>query len=162
MTSCRQIQDTLLTEYIDNQTSAANRADINQHLACCAACRVLLKSVQQNETTLRAASAVTPPEELWTNIRARIEASSEPSLWRNLVYYLFGAPQRTAWTALASAVIILGAGIGLFSSSQRAGTESNADSTLMAMIEDADPITASDDIDLNTDTEYLLDVVSST
>ena len=164
MNNCRQVQDVLLTDYVDAQPGADDRAGIDRHLADCAACRAVLESVRQTEGRLRAAPSLTPPDHLWAGIRARIDPPPvqaperlypETSFWEFWFNNFFGAPQRTAWAALVTLVFIAGV-VSLIAGPRNSGISAGTGASLVAMMEDRDPANASDDIDLNTNTEYLL------
>ncbi len=163
MTNCRSIQDKLLTEYIDGLLSAEELAETNRHLDSCTQCRNALATIRQAETTLRAAPVFTPPDHCWANIREQIEASvipepepERPHPWNAWLEYLFGQPQHAAWTALATVVILAGATASLLPGTRHTNPSTKAGAALLATLEDRDQITSTDEIDLNTNTEYFI------
>ncbi len=71
--NCKQIQDLLLTDYTDNEVTAAVRRLVQEHIAACPACRSLEASVR--DAALRpfqeAPTADVPPH-LWGRIKSEV------------------------------------------------------------------------------------------
>ena len=68
-----------LSDYLDDELSAAERASMDRHLAACAACRRALDELR--EVVARAASLPDgqPAADLWAGIAARIEQPESPA-----------------------------------------------------------------------------------
>jgi anti-sigma factor RsiW len=66
-----------LSEYLDEELSAAERAALEQHLAGCEACRAVLADLRA-VTAIAGGAAPTPPaRDLWPQIATRIGAASD-------------------------------------------------------------------------------------
>ncbi|HET7620155.1 MAG TPA: zf-HC2 domain-containing protein [Vicinamibacterales bacterium] len=61
-----------LSEYLDDELSAAERADVAAHLATCADCRATLDELQRVAAAARALSPAPPARDLWRGVEARI------------------------------------------------------------------------------------------
>ena len=71
---CRDIQDKLLTDFLDNELSSSEKELLQAHMAGCSSCRELSASVHKvNAEILFADGADLPPERVWLNIRRNIE-----------------------------------------------------------------------------------------
>ncbi|MEI6437154.1 MAG: zf-HC2 domain-containing protein [Candidatus Omnitrophota bacterium] len=146
-----------MTDYLDGRLPAGELSGINAHLSGCAACRSALEAARANEDLLRDTPALTPPDSLWTDIRAGIESREEQrTFWTEGLAFLFGAPRRAAVTALATMVILAGATLPMLLGLQGRQQSSTASAALIAFLDERDQVTALNNIDLDTASEYLL------
>jgi Putative zinc-finger len=76
-----------LSDYLDDELSAGERASMDRHLAACAACRRTLDELR--EVVARAASLRDglPAGDLWTGIAARIEQPESPLGFHRLLTF---------------------------------------------------------------------------
>ena len=70
---CDKVRDILLTDYIDGEASQSVCIEIEKHLKVCKKCKEFYAAVKK-EAVLPFAGAedIAPPEEVWSNIQARI------------------------------------------------------------------------------------------
>jgi Putative zinc-finger len=61
-----------LSDYLDNELSAAERASVEAHLDTCAGCRTTLEELRAVIERAAALSDVPPDHELWSGVAARI------------------------------------------------------------------------------------------
>ena len=83
---CKKVQDRLITEYLDKELGAGERAGIEQHLSGCAPCREFLEVVQKSAVIpFKEAGEMQPESAVWQRIQAKIEveqARSEGGFWK--------------------------------------------------------------------------------
>jgi hypothetical protein len=102
-----------LSDYLDDELPAAERAAVNEHLRDCIACRTLLEELRR--VTLRAAALQdTPPRDtLWLEVAERIgHPGLELAPRDELAARRRRAAPRLRWAAGVAAVLALGIGIG--------------------------------------------------
>ncbi len=92
----------LLTAYLDGEITAAQRREIDAHLATCRICPKELEVLRRAQETLRhglrsSAAGVDPPPEAWQQLQPALEAG-RPSL-----LFLF---RRRRWRIVATVLII--------------------------------------------------------
>jgi anti-sigma factor RsiW len=143
MSECRQITDRLAS-YVDDALPAAERADVDQHLARCAACRRAAAEERGARVILRARaselrSAVLPP-----GLRSRCEAEAQEHLASQVPHW-----RRRLLPLSLTAVLALVAALAVFSLvTQRSDTLFAAQLTaehVKCVRETAGPETASAD-----------------
>jgi anti-sigma factor RsiW len=66
-----------LSDYIDNELDAGETADLEEHLASCAACRTTLEELRAVVTAAAALPDVPPLNDGWPSILGRIRADAE-------------------------------------------------------------------------------------
>lgn len=72
--TCSQIQDILITDYLDGEIKGEARALVDEHLARCPACREFSAEVIRDVSRpFQALEQKTPPEEIWMNIQSKME-----------------------------------------------------------------------------------------
>lgn len=72
MTMHDQISDRL-SEYLDDDLTPSERADVDAHLAACAECRAVLADLRAIVATAGRLPGSTPARELWEGVEARLE-----------------------------------------------------------------------------------------
>ncbi|MBK6422979.1 MAG: zf-HC2 domain-containing protein [Gemmatimonadales bacterium] len=78
MTPCTDASP-LLDEYLDGTLAAGPRAEVEAHLAACAACRAELEAIGRISTAARALpAALQPPDAVWAGIASRLPAAAAP------------------------------------------------------------------------------------
>jgi len=97
--NCKNIQEIILTDYIDGHVRDKQKELIDQHLAYCTVCKELLVSIKKQViypfNTIR---RVVPDESLWVQIKQTIQEEERQLLVRNL--------SPNFWEKLRSAVYI--------------------------------------------------------
>ena len=83
--------DQRLSAYIDQDLAAAEREEVESHLATCPDCSQTLEELRGVVTMARALEDRPPEAELWPEIEARLGAAPEGA----------GSPARARWTAVA-------------------------------------------------------------
>ena len=68
-----------LSEYLDEEMSAGERASIEAHLATCASCRATLAELRAVTAKAASLTDLPPASDLWSGIAARIERDSGSS-----------------------------------------------------------------------------------
>ena len=76
--TCQDIQEQLLTDFIDHEVPPEKKDGVERHLAGCASCREFLAAVRSVNDPLRPVRAAEPGPHVWANIRERIEAKPAP------------------------------------------------------------------------------------
>jgi len=92
-----------LSDYLDDELSAAERAEIDAHLAGCAQCAAVLADLKRVVAKARGLEPRPPQTDLWTGIAARIDAASAASV------VAFEPRRRVSFTvpqALAASLLI--------------------------------------------------------
>ncbi len=98
----------LLSEYLDGELAGRRRAELERHLAGCAACRVVLEDLRAVAARAAALEPGMPVDDLWPGILARLDARAPasqsgatrlPSRWAGR-RFAFSLPQLAAAAAL--------------------------------------------------------------
>lgn len=96
---CDQIQEVLLTDYLDQELNGTRLKEVEAHLAACSACREFLNAVKASiEFPLQKSSRIELSKDvIWQNIKSQIqpEYSQRPSFLDHLLNGFRG------WTTLA-------------------------------------------------------------
>jgi predicted anti-sigma-YlaC factor YlaD len=104
---CRKIRDLIITDYMDNEISPANKDLVDRHLKDCGRCReykaVLTRSAIE---PFRKIEAIKPSDSVWRGIKAAIQPERRPSLMPGFFY----VPER-AFALATVAVMIFFLGI---------------------------------------------------
>jgi hypothetical protein len=109
MTMCTEIQ-TQVSAFADGDLDPAERATVQAHLDACAACRGVLRDLEQLRSTARHLGGLTPPPHVWMEIAGRIRldapppAAAEPRASRTALWQ---------WTALAAVLLLVTLGVYL-------------------------------------------------
>jgi len=107
---CKKIQELIITDYADGETSEALRKGIEEHLISCGRCRAFKASLDKAAIgPFKYVQAEKPPERVWHNIKSTIERewSVKPAIniFDRLVEFL--QPKKTVFAFATAAVIIL-------------------------------------------------------
>jgi anti-sigma factor RsiW len=75
-----------LSEYLDGELSAADRASVDAHLADCAACRTTLEELRGVVARAAIVQDAPPDRDLWPGVAARIDTSprTRPSFFKRV------------------------------------------------------------------------------
>jgi len=95
-----------LSEYVDGELAAEERASLEAHLATCAACRATLEDLRKVVARSRALDDRAPKADLWPGIHARLTPGRRPGLIRSR-RFSFNVPQLIA---ASIALVVLSAG----------------------------------------------------
>ncbi len=105
-----------LSEYLDDELDAAERAAVDEHLRACAGCRAVLEDLRRVRLVARGLRDRDPERDLWRGIAREIghpeAAKGDP---RDELAARRGRTTRLPWLragAAAAAVMVLGIGIG--------------------------------------------------
>ena len=71
---CQDIQDQLLTGFLDNELSSDKKALIEKHLVECAPCREFLVAVKKVNDPMRAVDGMEPGAHVWARVRDQVES----------------------------------------------------------------------------------------
>lgn len=72
---CKNVQDRLLTDYLDRELDETERTGIDRHLAGCPDCAEFLEAVRKTAVIpFKEAGLLNPDEAVWERIREKIEA----------------------------------------------------------------------------------------
>ncbi len=109
--NCKQVEQILLTDYLDGELSGATRADIQGHLRACAHCRMFEQRVRVGAVLpFKGLGDLQPPEGLWQDIAHSIQAEPIRLSW--VEQYLWGplrlvlAHPRPAFAAVTFIVLV--------------------------------------------------------
>ena len=95
-----------LSEYVDGELTAEERASLEAHLATCAACRATLEDLRKVVARSRALDGRAPKADLWPGIHARLTPGRRPGVIRSR-RFTFNVPQLIA---ASIALVVLSAG----------------------------------------------------
>jgi anti-sigma factor RsiW len=71
--NCKDCQELILTDYLDNELNKEERGEVDQHLSSCQACREFALNAQAAVMEpFDAAERPEPPESVWHNVKAAI------------------------------------------------------------------------------------------
>ncbi|MBF0502574.1 MAG: zf-HC2 domain-containing protein [Candidatus Riflebacteria bacterium] len=74
--NCESCKDLLLTEYIDNEITPVLKDEVDAHLQTCMECRLFHCRIEHEILNpFLGADSVTPPRDLWQNVKASLETS---------------------------------------------------------------------------------------
>jgi anti-sigma factor RsiW len=101
MNECEKYAE-LASRYLDGELAGGEAAELERHLAGCAACRATLEEFRQADATAREISEPSGAE--WAGVWERIEAQAE----RQVVVRIIQARiwKRAAWAAAAAALLL--------------------------------------------------------
>ncbi len=75
---CKKIQELIITDYLDNEASAAVREEVRAHLSSCAGCREFEQAVRRlTSEPFRKIKRQEPPVEIWQRIQDSLEQKQE-------------------------------------------------------------------------------------
>lgn len=85
--NCKEIQDLILTDYIDQELDLQEKKQVDQHLESCASCQALLSSVtKQACEPFDSTEKVCAPQSVWNEIKQAIDVQDQqPSFVDNLI-----------------------------------------------------------------------------
>lgn len=93
---CNEIQDLILTDYIDKEADKQLSAEITQHLKHCQACREFLQIAEAAVIKpFESLNREQPGEEVWQNIKSQIDLDEDAaeegllSRWRKIIMPYF-------------------------------------------------------------------------
>jgi anti-sigma factor RsiW len=79
MNECRKFRDVILTDYLDGELDKEARERLEAHLSVCPACRVFVREAkEQLGDPFKNVRPEPVPEQVWRNIRGRIETENRP------------------------------------------------------------------------------------
>ncbi len=70
---CREVQDLIVTDFLDGEASSEKKARVEEHLSGCVSCREYFSIVSKMESGLQSAPVKDAPEHLWGVIRDKIQ-----------------------------------------------------------------------------------------
>ena len=70
---CENIQELLMTDYLDGECLAEGGLRVKSHLDDCETCRSFYETVLKSAEALRGAGELLPPEAVWLRIRKSLE-----------------------------------------------------------------------------------------
>jgi anti-sigma factor RsiW len=113
--------DLVINDYADDALAPAERADVERHLAGCAACRALVDDVREIRRVAGSLDGREPPVRVWTRIERAIQleaaARAADGGARGVQLKLAAArltSSRSIWIGLAAAaVLVLATAVGL-------------------------------------------------
>ncbi len=74
---CKKLKDRLLTDYLDKELGAIERASVDGHLAGCSACRGFFRNLQESAVApFKGVPEIQPDEIVWRRIQEQIAAES--------------------------------------------------------------------------------------
>lgn len=100
-----------LSDYLDDELTAAERLEVEGHLRACASCRAVLQELRA--VVARAAGCEResiPATDLWTGIAPRLAARSPRASWRRALDWLLPSGDGRSWwrsPAFAAACTVL-------------------------------------------------------
>jgi len=102
-----------LSEYLDDELTSEERAEIEAHLRGCGACRSVLEELRAVQARAAALPARAPDADLWPGIEARLgsRTSVMPFRQRAARRFSFTVPQLVA--AAAALMLVSGGGVWL-------------------------------------------------
>jgi anti-sigma factor RsiW len=115
--NCKQVQEIIITDYIDSQIGDKSKRVIDQHLAHCHACKDFLISIKNEAVApFRNARKAVPDEFLWARIKQTIEAEQEkqldkyfiPDLWERFRSALHFPRPAFALATLVTMILMIG------------------------------------------------------
>ena len=111
--SCEQTLTDRFSEYLDDELSSGERADIDAHVRTCATCRTLLQELRAVKEQAAALPFTAPTADLWPGIEARLDArgSLTPFRRRGARRFSFTLPQLVG--AAAALMLVSGGGVWL-------------------------------------------------
>lgn len=78
--NCKEIQELLITDYIDNEIDDRSRNEIEQHLKACKECGRFEQALKQAAVTpFEGAAKEKVPEHIWHQLKGRIESEQAVS-----------------------------------------------------------------------------------
>ena len=110
---CKKIQEIIMTDYIDRETSKTLREEIEAHLKTCEGCRKFEQVLRERVSNpLRKLEQVKPPEEVWQRIKETIEEEQAeqyaPSFLERLLDFLRNSfPVRKPVFAFSTAISVI-------------------------------------------------------
>jgi hypothetical protein len=104
MASCKDIRPQL-SEFVDGALTSDARADVEEHLAICAACAALARDLDRVRAAASQLGPIAPPEHIWLEIAGQIRLgspvaspSAPPAVRRQAVWQ---------WLGLAAALLLI-------------------------------------------------------
>lgn len=165
MTNCKPIQNLLLTSYLDGMSTPEEKRLVDIHLANCADCRQTLTALMLQEKELNTAGVKQPPAYLWENIKAEI-LSEKITFWQQCalaLQRLFLNQPRWALAGLAVMTALTIISTPLFWSIRPdTALKSDEPATIVALVSDREDGLFTDNINLDTNTEFLLQETGET
>lgn len=72
--TCHDIQQQLLSDFLDQEIPSGKKEGIDRHLAGCPSCREFLAAVRKVNDPLREFAGVEPGPHVWARVREQVEA----------------------------------------------------------------------------------------
>jgi predicted anti-sigma-YlaC factor YlaD len=89
-----------LSEYLDDELPADERAALERHLETCASCAATLDELRRVVDTARSLQQAEPDEQVWQGINAQIRAAGTAGQVRPMRRFAFTLPQLAAASVL--------------------------------------------------------------
>lgn len=77
--NCKQIQELIITDYIDKQIDPKKKEKLRTHLKECNACRKFASVAEETMQPFNKAETTNAPEHIWQAVKNRIEESTQPA-----------------------------------------------------------------------------------
>jgi hypothetical protein len=111
--------DVVLNEYVDETLGAAERADVERHLASCAACRSLVDDLREIRSTAKALEYREPPARAWSRLERAIKLEHEARQSTPNALNTRVLRSSSFWAAAAAIVIAVGLGLRFWPAAPR-------------------------------------------
>ncbi|MFH0731676.1 MAG: zf-HC2 domain-containing protein [Candidatus Omnitrophota bacterium] len=80
--NCKEIQEIIITDYLDNEISEGLRKEITLHLSACSECKRFEEAMRKTAVEpLKQAEKKNAPKALWYNIKDKIESAPKPAFF---------------------------------------------------------------------------------
>ena len=107
---CKQIQEMLTSDYLDNELDPTTRGQVDRHLEKCPTCRKISENLAAITLPLRQARKQNVPQDVWPRVQAQLRrqhslATRPKTVFQNNILEFF--VMRPAFVAAAAAILIL-------------------------------------------------------
>lgn len=111
--NCNQIQELILSDYSDKESTAQVDAAVKAHLSGCPECREYLALVKKTREPFKRASELTPPAHVWFHIKDSLIAQQDKPImriWERFSQALAGfvSAPKIAFATTAMTVVVVG------------------------------------------------------
>jgi len=110
--NCKKMQELIMTDYTDSETSVALRKQVERHLDSCSGCSDFKRNLEETAIRpFRAAEKVKPPDFVWNRIEESVTSEKRNILLnlRDSLYNVFAVrkPVFAVTAVIATIVIVL-------------------------------------------------------
>ncbi len=108
--TCRDIQDLIMTDYLDGEASADVKKKVEEHLSACAPCREYLAAARKLDAGFKGPMPAEAPERIWMKVRDKIEERRVPvwervrSWWEEVIW---GFRPTFVYSSLAASTLVV-------------------------------------------------------